>query len=227
MRPIKVLYKTQIIQRWLSGKLYVLEVIRSLDEAIDTLCESLSMEEQKDPFAEDLCPYFGVLWPAAEALSIYLNDHQELIKNKSVLELGAGLGFPSLVASHHGGKVLCTDFHPDGEVYFKRNCRHSNLSCDYLRLNWRSPSEEIGKFDLVMGSDILYENKHAREVALGLVRFLKPQGKILLSDPGRSYLQSFLEAMKADNFKEECEMIKVQDQEIFVFTFSKTNECIE
>lgn len=198
-----------------------MEAIRSLDEAIDDLCEVLTEEEQKDPFAEDLCPYFGILWPAAEGLSIYLNDHPEIVKNKSVLELGCGLGYPSLVATHLGGKVLATDYHPDVEEYFNRNLRHSNLTCDYKRLNWREGTEDVGLFDVVMGSDVLYENKHAREVAQGLIRFLKPQGKILLSDPGRNYLQPFLEAMKKEGYSEESELISVGEKEVFVFLFSK------
>lgn len=227
MRPIKVLYKTQIQQRRLSDKLYVMETIRSLDEAIDTLCDALTEEEQNDPFAEDLCPYFGILWPAAEALSIYLNDHPELVKNKTVLELGAGLGYPSLVATQLGANVLCTDYHPDVEEYFQRNCRHSNIACKYQRLNWRDPNQDIGLFDVVMGSDVLYESKHAREVARGLIHFLRPGGKILLSDPGRNYLQPFLEAMKAENYRDESELIRVQDKEVFVFVFTKIIACTE
>ncbi len=221
MRVIKVNYKTLMQQRRLGNKLYVMEAIRSLDEAIDMICEVLTDEEQKDPFAEDLCPYFGILWPAAEGLAIYFEEHPELIKNKTVLELGCGLGYPSLVATHHGANVLATDFHPDVEEYFLRNCRHSSLNCEYMRLNWREDQQDIGLFDVVMGSDVLYESKHASEVAKGLIRFLKPGGKIILSDPGRNYLQPFLEAMKKEGFSEESDLIKVQDKEVFVFVFSK------
>lgn len=221
MRHIKVNYKTLNHTRRLGDKVYVLEAIRSLDEAIDDLCEVLTVEEQKDPFAEDLCPYFGILWPAAEALSIYLNDHPKLIKHRTILELGCGLGYPALVASHLEAKVLATDYHPDVEEYFLRNCRHSSVKCDYLRLNWREDKQDIGQFDIVMGSDVLYENKHASEVAKGLIRFLKPGGKILLSDPGRNYLQPFLEAMKKEGYTEESELIAVDGKEVFVFLFSK------
>lgn len=221
MKHIKVHYNTHIQQRQLGDKLYVMETIQSLDEAIDQVCEVLTNEEQKDPFAEDLCPYFGILWPAAEALSRYLNENPGLIKNKMILELGCGLGYPSLVATHFGAKVLATDFHPDVEEYFLRNCRHSNLACEYLRLNWREDKQDIGLFDIVMGSDVLYESKHASEVAKGLIRFLKPGGKIVLSDPGRNYLQAFLEAMKSEGYMEESELISVKDKEVFVFLFSK------
>ena len=221
MRPVKVDYSRKIEQRKLGDKLFVMETIRDLDEAIDLICEALSPEEQKDPFAEDLCPYFGILWPAAEALAIYLNEHPEIIRKKSVLELGCGLGYPALVATHLGAKVLATDYHPDVEEYFQRNCRHSSLTCDYQRLNWREDKRDIGLYDVVMGSDVLYESKHASEVAQGLIRFLKPGGKILLSDPGRAYLQPFVTAMKQAGYQDQMDAVKVKDKEVFVFLFSK------
>jgi predicted nicotinamide N-methyase len=219
MRTIKVDYRTQITQRKLGNKLYVMETIRNLDEAIDQICEALTPEEQKDPFAEDLCPYFGILWPAAEGLAIYLNEHPEVVKGKTVLELGCGLGLPSIVASHLGGKVLATDFHPDVEEYFRRNCRHSVVQCDYQRLNWREERTDLGLYDLVMGSDVLYESKHPSEVARGLIKFLAPGGTIILSDPGRSYLQQFVTAMNTEGFKDELIPLSIDGKDIFVFRF--------
>jgi predicted nicotinamide N-methyase len=220
MRTIKIKYKTQIQQRKLADKLYVLEAIRNLDEAIDMICAEMSHDEQLDPFAEDLCPYFGVLWPAAEGLAIFLSENPHLVKGKKVLELGCGLGFPSLVAAQIGSDILATDFHPEVEEYFKRNCRHSVLNCDYQRLNWREDKTDIGRFDVVMGSDILYESKHPREVALGLSRFLKPGGKILLADPGRAYLGKFLEAAKNLGFQQEEAKIQVEAKDILLYVLS-------
>lgn len=221
----KIKYPTQIKHRKLGSKLYVLEVIRDLDEAIDLICEAMTPEEQLDPFAEDLCPYFGVLWPAAEALARYLNDHPQLVKGKTVLELGCGLGLPSLVASYLGGEVLATDFHPDVEEYFQRNCRHSSLVSRYQRLNWREDCEDLGQFDVVMGSDVLYESKHPREVARGLIKFVKPGGIILLADPGRNYLQYFIDGMRQEGYSEEMTALSIEGKDIFIFKF--INECIE
>lgn len=213
-------YRTHIQQRRYENKLYVLETIRDLDEAIDQLCDELGESGEKDPFAEDLCPYFGILWPAAEGLAQYLSSHASLIKGKTVLELGCGLGLPSLVAAQLGGDVLATDYHPDVEEYFHRNCRHSNLDeIAYQRFNWRDSVEEIGKFDVVMGSDILYESKHPKEVAAGLIRFLKKKGIILLADPGRNYLKVFLEAMEEAGFAQDCESILIEDKTVKVFCF--------
>jgi predicted nicotinamide N-methyase len=211
-------YHTTIHQRKLGSKLFVVEAIRDLDEAIDMLCDSLSADDQKDPFAPDLCPYFGIFWHASEALGIYLNDHPELVKGKTVLELGAGLGFPSLVAAHLGADVTASDFHPLVEEYFQRNCRHSMVTAKYQRLNWRE--ETGGKYDVVMGSDILYESQHPLDVAKGLLNFVKPGGKILLSDPGRNYLPKFLAAMKEAGTTETVEMVSTEEKVCMVYLFS-------
>lgn len=223
MRTIKVKYPTLTHTRKIGDKVYVVESIRNLDEAIDIICQAMTPDEQLDPFAEDLCPYFGILWEAAEGLAQYLAENPKLVQNKSVLELGCGLGLPSLVAAHLGGDVLATDFHPDVEEYFMRNCRHSSVQCKYQRLNWREENVEK-KYDVVIGSDVLYESKHPKEVALGLLRFVKEGGTIILSDPGRSYLQQFITAMKDLGVKEEMFSKSVKSKEIFIFKFT---ECAE
>lgn len=223
MRTIKVKYPTVTHSRKIGDKVYVVEAIRNLDEAIDIICQAMTPDEQLDPFAEDLCPYFGILWEAAEGLAQYLAENPKLIQNKTVLELGCGLGLPSLVAAHLGGEVLATDFHPDVEEYFLRNCRHSSVQCKYQRLNWREENVQK-KYDVVIGSDVLYESKHPKEVALGLLRFVKEGGTIILSDPGRSYLQQFLTAMKELGVHEEMFSKTVNSKEIFIFKFT---ECAE
>ncbi len=219
----KINYPRKTLSHKIGEKLYILEVIRDLDEAIDLICDSMTEAEKLDPFAEDLCPYFGVLWPAGLGLAYFLQDHSELVKGKSVLELGGGLGLPSLVATTMGGEVLTTDFHPDVEEYFLRNCRHSSVPGKYRRLNWREEGM-AEKFDVVMGSDVLYESKHPREVAQGLKRFLKPGGRIILADPGRNYLDAFLHAISAMGMGEERSSYEIDGKTISILVLSEKTE---
>lgn len=218
MRHIQVKYPTKTVLVEISQKKFVLEVIRSLDEAIDILCNELSEEEQQDPFAEDLCPYFGVLWPSAQALAQFLAANPELVRNKKVIELGCGLALPSLVARHLGGDVLATDYHPDVNEYVQRNGRHSNLTVKYERLNWREDNT-LGVFDLILGSDVLYESKHPKEIAQGLLKYTRPGSIIILSDPGRAYLQKFLDAMNELGHQEEIHFINIDGKDQFVIQY--------
>lgn len=220
----RVNYPRKTVSHRFGGKLFVLEVIRDLDEAIDLLCDSMSEAEMLDPFAEDLCPYFGVLWPAGLGLAEHLERRRDLLKGKTVLELGAGLGLASLVAQHLGARVLTTDFHPDVEEYFLRNCRHSGVEGNYRRLNWREEGAELGKFDIVMGSDVLYESQHPQDVLEGLLRFVKPTGRIILADPGRNYLETFLKASGELGLHSEEWTYDKDGKVIRVFEFSSETE---
>lgn len=221
MKSLKINYKTKIQHKKIFNKLFVLEVIRDLDEAIDLICEKMEEDKKINPFAEDLCPYFGVLWPASEGLSEFLMDHPQLVKGKKVLEIGCGVGLPSMVASFLGGEVLATDFHPDVEEFFLRNCRHSVVRCSYERMNWREENHYEGSFDVVLGSDILYESKHPQEVAKALSRFLRPNGLIILADPGRSYVNMFLEASCEIGLSFEKHVKEVDGKSVLIYELSK------
>lgn len=196
-----------------------IETFKDLDQTIDTLCDSLDEESSVDPLSEDMCPYFGVVWPAALALSKYLIRHRDRIKGKEILELGCGLAIPSFVAHAYGANILASDFHGDVENFLKKNQMLNNSYFNYERLNWRENLNDHKQFDIVMGSDVLYESRHPNDVANALLKFVKPGGEIILADPGRSYLQSFVNSMQSLGFKEELEPIHVDNNDIFLLRF--------
>lgn len=196
-----------------------IETFKNLDQTIDDLCADLDEKSSIDPLSEDLCPYFGVVWPAALALSKYLIRHRERIFNKEILELGCGLAIPSFVAHAYGAKVLASDFHGDVEGFLKANQALNNSFFNYERLNWRENLKNPKQFDIVMGSDVLYESRHPYEVANALLKFVKPGGEIILADPGRAYLQSFVNSMKELGFNDELEPIQVENNDIYLMRF--------
>ncbi len=213
-----------------SLEFYVLE---NLDQTIDKLCNSLEQKQLQntqgkiDPLSEDYCPYFGVLWPSSKGLCQFILGHKELFKDKSVLEIGCGLALPSFFLktqfSSQETRIVASDFHRDVPLFLKENFHLNNLEFSYLPMNWRSPPDTFEKFDIVMGSDILYEGRHPYEVCHALIHFLKPGGTILLSDPGRTYIQKFVSAMNELGFKDELfpESVELdgEKREIFVFSF--------
>jgi predicted nicotinamide N-methyase len=203
--------------------------IRDLDESIDVLCNFFGEDEEDNSLAEQYCPYFGVLWEAGIGLGQFLSTYD--VKNKSVLEIGCGLALPSFVVTRAGGNIIATDFHADVPLFLSVNQTKNNLPFNYRVMNWRDEIErtktDLGTFDLVIGSDILYESQHPKEVASALIAFLKPGGKIILADPGRAYIQQFVTAMKELGYKENfttqtiraelCQRNKTRD--IFIFEF--------
>ncbi len=199
-------------------------VLDNLDKTIDHLCEALKESgNSDDPLSEDYCPYFGVLWPSAKGLCQYLFTHRKDFKNKSVLEIGCGLALPSFILAKQGVDVTATDFHRDVPIFLEKNFELNQTAFKYLKLNWREEDSEIGKFDYVIGSDILYEGRHPYEVCRALIHYLKPGGKIILADPGRAYIQKFVSSMNDLGFKEtllpESVELDGESRDIFVFKF--------
>lgn len=67
------------------------------------------------------------LWNAGRVVSIYIESQVSLLKGKTVLELGAGAGLPSLVCAILGAKtVVVTDF-PDPDLI--ENIRYNIEHC--------------------------------------------------------------------------------------------------
>lgn len=204
--------------------------IRDLDESIDTLCEFFGEEEQDNSLAEQYCPYFGVLWESGVGLSQHLRELN--LTGKKVVEIGCGLALPSFAVTRLGAEVIATDFHDDVPLFLEHNQKANNVFFPYFKMNWREGLEEFkakfGSFDLVIGSDILYEGQHPNQVARALISLLKPQGQMILSDPGRAYIQKFISAMKDLGYQEIMSIEKVRaeltpknkERDVFVFTFN-------
>ncbi len=108
-----------------------------------------------------------------------------------MLELGAGLGLPSLAAALRGADVLATDWADDAVALLRANAERNHVRLRVERVRWDEPSLLLTEapFDLVLAADVLYEERNARQLLE-----LLPQlgGEILLADPGRPFAKDFL-----------------------------------
>ncbi|MFZ4713304.1 MAG: class I SAM-dependent methyltransferase [Bacteriovoracaceae bacterium] len=223
-------YKKSIYDVRVGAQALKIETFTDLDQTIDELCASLPEGSSSDPLSEDLCPYFGVVWPAALGLGKKLQRIKDELVGKEILEIGCGLAIPSFIVTKLGGHITASDFHFDVEPFLKINQSLNDLHFPYLRMNWREPIQATSKrYDYVIGSDILYESRHANEVAEALLKFVKPGGKIILADPGRSYLQNFVSAMNSLGYTELLESISVvdkdQNRDIYLLSFIVTKNA--
>ncbi len=190
--------------------------IRDMDAALDRIC---SEYEPKTPEEEsrllDLCPYFATIWPSARALGEFMCARRGRFSGKRVIEAGCGLGLPSVVAAKLGSQVIATDFHPDTGFWLKKNADRNGVSIRYLQWDWTSPAipREIGSdpFDFVLASDVLYERRHPEELVAALARLAGASGTILLSDPGRSYLELALREFERLGYDRSEFLIEVEE----------------
>lgn len=201
-----------------------IESLRDLNETIDGLFEALKVAvrpEDQERIFNDLCPYFGVVWPAARGLSEALAERLGEFVGKRVLEIGCGLALPSFVASLAGAaEVIATDVHIEVPGFLERNLELNSLArVTYRELDWIRSEGDFGAADWIIGSDILYERQHPEHVAQVLAQGLSalPGTRALIADPGRPYLQAFVDEMKRLGYSAQTE---IRRGEVFVMEFA-------
>jgi predicted nicotinamide N-methyase len=157
-----------------------------------------SAEELIDEAAfdeEEFLPYWAELWPSGLALARHVAGRD--LQGLRVLELGCGLGLPSLAAALRGGEVLSTDWAEDAIELLRQNAERNGVFLRVARVRWSEPEPLLrpAPWDLVLGADLLYEARNAEQLA-GLLPDLG--GEILLAEPGRPYAKEFLEQFRAE-----------------------------
>lgn len=186
-----------------------LECLDDLDAVIDTLVSGLRPMRQQKRAVSEACPHFGVLWPAAIALCEQLAARGRL-SDKHVLELGCGLALPAMLAQRLGAeRVVATDRHPLTPYFLQRNAAANGVvGIEYAALDWRQPIPALGRFDLIIGSDLLYEAWQPGFLADLLRQILAPGGDALIVDPGRRYVDAFATLVEAAGFM--CELVAIR-----------------
>lgn len=142
---------------------------------------------------------FGQVWPSGRMLAEAMAAFD--VEGKRILEIGCGLGLASLVLQRRGADVVASDIHPLAEPFLAYNAALNGLpAIPYRQLRWDIPLETLGRFDLVIGSDVLYERGHARQLADLLGRHTRPAAEVVIADPGRGNSGPFSRAMAATGF---------------------------
>jgi predicted nicotinamide N-methyase len=143
-------------------------------------------------------PYWARMWPSGLGLADVVAAGPDLT-GKRVIELGCGLGVPSIAAARRGASVLATDGSPDAVVFAAHNLAVNDLTGDVARVDWREPDALAGggPWDVVLAADVLYL-RHNVELLLRLLpRLVAPDGVVLLADPSRTGGRDFLAAARA------------------------------
>lgn len=144
-------------------------------------------------------PIFGVVWPSGLALAEEMSRFP--IEGKSILEVGCGIGLPSLVLQQRGANITSTDYHPLAGEFLRHNTDLNGLApIHFFNAPWLDQNLDLGRFDLIIGSDLLYERDHPALLAGFLAEHANQACQILLVDPGRSQCSQFSTRMAAQGY---------------------------
>lgn len=129
-------------------------------------------------------PIFGVVWPSGIVLANHMLDYP--IEGKRILEIGCGMALSSLLLNGRQADITATDYHPEVEHFLVRNTLlNQGKRITFERADWADDRSELGLFDLIIGSDLLYEDEHVPLLAEFINNHAKPRCDVILADPGR------------------------------------------
>jgi predicted nicotinamide N-methyase len=185
-------------------------------ESQDDLLKDVSTDHDVEYFAYGL-----LLWPSAIGLARYLCENHQLVRGKRVLEIGCGVGLAGLAACALGGQVIQTDYHAESLTLAAQNADRNRITgIERIRADWRE-FPDIGPFDIVLGSDVLYERSMHETLRNMLPRLISPAGKVLLSDPMRPQSLDFVQSVESKGWLRESDSVLVDwegsRQEIALF----------
>jgi predicted nicotinamide N-methyase len=142
---------------------------------------------------DEFLPYWAERWPSGVALADNLATLD--LAGARVLELGCGLGLPSLVAARGGADVVATDWSGDAIALLERNASRNHARLAAVTADWRDTSAfaALGPFDLVLAADVLYEGRNAEPITALLRELASPA---LIADPGRRHANAFFAAAR-------------------------------
>lgn len=143
--------------------------------------------------------FFGVIWPAGYALAHVVNHCP--IKNKRILEVGCGIGLASLVLNRRLADITATDYHPKAEAFMRVNTElNGDRTIPFERTSWQDSNDRLGKFDLIIGSDVLYEEGNVNNLISFIAAHARPSTQVLIVDPGRGQTNRFARGMAEEGY---------------------------
>ena len=171
-------------------------------------------------------PLFGLVWPSGVRMASYLASDlaarlaqrqaaQPLAAPERVLELGCGLALASLVGHRLGVDITASDCHPLAAAFLTENLRLNGLPpMKYRHGPWaladaapaglpvpaKAREPVAGQFDLIVGSDVLYERDERAILAGFIARHAAPAAEVWIVDPNRSNRAAFNRQMASLGF---------------------------
>lgn len=187
-------YQTRTVVAHVDGEAFHLRVLNDLQQFADPDGHARELGISSAQWS-----LFGQLWPSGQRLAQAMR-HVE-VDGKRILELGCGIGLASLVLQRRGADVVASDIHPLAESFLAYNAALNALpAVHYRRLRWDVPLPTLGRFDLIIASDVLYERGHAAALSQVVARHALPDAEVMITDPGRGNSAPFTRMLAAQGF---------------------------
>ena len=200
-------YETDISRLTIKGRDFNFFVPKTLDRFMNP----------DDVF--DHFPLWAKIWEASLLLAEYLVGIT-VDPKKRFLEIGSGMGIAGIVASSFGHDITLTEYNTDALNFARANAEKNRIDTDstlkIVRLDWNEPVLE-GSYDLIFGSEIIYNDKDYQAILRLFEKFLKPGGEIILAERVRkTSIEFFKQISKIFDIQAKKKILRTEDREMMV-----------
>ena len=159
-------------------------------------------------------PLWAKIWEASGICADFIS-HLPVEPDKTMLELGAGLGVVGIFAASMGHRVVMTEYNDDALNFAKANALLNHChDIDIIKLDWHRPSIQ-DTFDYIIGSEIIFKEDDIRSISNIIQRRLKPDGQVVLVEGIRRTGIEFYGIMsKIFEIKAHKKVLRSEDEEI-------------
>ena len=149
------------------------------------------------PTPEDEASTRISFWWSLTASALALARHLETLDNlegQRVIELGCGVGLAGTTAARLGATVTFSDLSASALSSARELCRVNGVDgrARFLELDWERTPPGLGEFDLVLGSEILYDYYSHAGLLQQIRGLVAPSGRVFLADRKRLVVSRFL-----------------------------------
>ena len=187
-----------------------------LHVADDVAVASRAAGEELGELDLDL-PYWAFPWAGGLAIARYLADHPAEVAGRRVVDVASGSGLCAIVAARAGARaVRAIDVDPLSEAAVALNARVNGVRVSFTR---GDPLESAPPAcDVILAGDVLYEATMAARMLAWLGVAATRGTRVLLGDPGRTYLPPGLQPLATYDVRTTLELESAVVKRSSVFT---------
>ncbi|MCP5334982.1 MAG: methyltransferase [Oceanospirillaceae bacterium] len=118
--------------------------------------ESCAFDAQKIDDIWQHMPYWAFVWSSGHALAQFILQNPHYVKNRRVLDFGAGSGVVAIAAAMSGARsVIACDIDP----LALRACEW-NAALNGVHLNTATSLADVSADDVILAGDVLYDTRN-------------------------------------------------------------------
>jgi predicted nicotinamide N-methyase len=169
--------------------------------------------------ADPALPFWAFAWAGGLAVSQYLVDHPEEVAGRRVLDVASGSGLCAVVAMRLGAaSVHAIDIDPFSQAAVALNARANGVRVGFSRQDLLGAPPP--PCDVILAGDVCYEEIMAGRMLEWLRLAARGGTRVLLGDPGRTYLPAGLERLASYRVQTSLELEDAETKDSAVFTFA-------